>query len=76
MTGMAGGRDMGGRLVGELGVTLDCQSEDVKKPLRRHAPQGIDVYFDNVGGAILDGALANLARGARIVICGAIRQQS
>ena len=37
-------------------------------------PNGIDVYFDNVGGEILDAALARLARGARIVICGAISQ--
>ncbi len=37
-------------------------------------PQGIDVYFDNVGGDILDAALTRLARGARIVICGAVSQ--
>jgi NADPH-dependent curcumin reductase CurA len=46
----------------------------VKQSLRKHCPAGIDVYFDNVGGAILDAALANLARGARVVICGAISQ--
>ena len=39
-----------------------------------HCPKGIDVYFDNVGGEILDAALARLARGARVVICGAISQ--
>jgi NADPH-dependent curcumin reductase CurA len=37
-------------------------------------PKGIDVYFDNVGGAILDAALARLAMHARVVICGAISQ--
>jgi len=42
--------------------------------LRKACPTGINVYFDNVGGDILDAALANLARGARIVICGAISQ--
>ena len=41
---------------------------------REHCPTGIDVYFDNVGGDILDAALARLARGARVVICGAISQ--
>ena len=40
--------------------------------LRREAPDGIDVYFDNVGGEILDAALANIAQGARIALCGAI----
>ncbi len=60
----------------ELGfdAAIDYKSEDVKQSLRKHCPKGIDVYFDNVGGAILDAALANLARGARIVICGAISQ--
>jgi len=42
--------------------------------LREHAPKGIDVYFDNVGGEILDAALACLARHARVIICGAISQ--
>ena len=46
----------------------------MKKALRQHCPQGIDVYFDNVGGDILDTALTQLARNARIVICGAISQ--
>ena len=40
--------------------------------MRRAAPDGVDVYFDNVGGELLDAALANLAHGARIAICGAI----
>ncbi|HET9968141.1 MAG TPA: zinc-binding dehydrogenase, partial [Streptosporangiaceae bacterium] len=38
------------------------------------APRGVDVYFDNVGGEILDAVLTCLARGARVVICGAISQ--
>jgi NADPH-dependent curcumin reductase CurA len=46
----------------------------VKAALRQHCPNGINVYFDNVGGEILDAALAQLARGARVVICGAISQ--
>lgn len=60
----------------ELGfdVSIDYKSEDVRQSLGKHCPSGIDVYFDNVGGTILEAALANLARGARIVICGAISQ--
>jgi NADPH-dependent curcumin reductase CurA len=46
----------------------------VGRSLREHCPSGIDVYFDNVGGAILDTALGQIRRGARIVICGAISQ--
>ena len=42
--------------------------------LREHAPTGVDVYFDNVGGEILDAVLTRLARGARVVICGAVSQ--
>lgn len=47
---------------------------DLAQALQKAAPEGIDVYFDNVGGDILDAALARLARGARVVICGAISQ--
>jgi hypothetical protein len=46
----------------------------VRAGLKEHCPKGVDVYFDNVGGEILDDVLARLARGARIVICGAISQ--
>ena len=46
----------------------------MRKALREHAPGGVDVYFDNVGGEILDDVLTCLARGARVVICGAISQ--
>ena len=48
--------------------------DPVKEGLKQHCPKGVDVYFDNVGGDILDAVLARLARGARIVICGAISQ--
>jgi hypothetical protein len=53
---------------------IDYKSGDVKAALKQHCPDGIDVYFDNVGGEILDAALARLAMRARIVICGAISQ--
>ena len=46
----------------------------MKKALRQHCPKGVDIYFDNVGGDILDIVLTQLARHARIVICGAISQ--
>ena len=55
-------------------AAIDYKSENVGKALREHCPKGIDVYFDNVGGDILDAALANLAMHARVVICGAISQ--
>jgi NADPH-dependent curcumin reductase CurA len=76
VVGIAGGADKCRYLVDELGfdAAIDYKSEDVRKALRQHCPKGLDVYFDNVGGDILDGALANLARHARIVICGAISQ--
>ncbi|HTE52843.1 MAG TPA: NADP-dependent oxidoreductase [Kofleriaceae bacterium] len=76
VVGIAGGREKCAWLTGELGfdAAVDYKSEDVKKALRAHCPQGIDVYFDNVGGEILDAALALLARGARVVVCGAISQ--
>jgi NADPH-dependent curcumin reductase len=74
--GIAGGADKCRYLVDVLGfdAAIDYKSEDVRKALRQHCPKGLDVYFDNVGGDILDAALANLARYARIVVCGAISQ--
>lgn len=74
--GIAGGPEKCNYIVKELGfdAAIDYKSEDVVEGLRKHCPQGINVYFDNVGGDILDAALANLARGARVVICGAISQ--
>ena len=74
--GIAGGAEKCRWLVDELGfdAAIDYKSEDLRKALREHAPKGIDVYFDNVGGEILDIALPRLARGARIVICGAVSQ--
>jgi NADPH-dependent curcumin reductase CurA len=74
--GIAGGKEKCTWLAEELGfdVTIDYKSEDVRLALREAAPQGVDVYFDNVGGEILDAVLTRLARGARIVICGAVSQ--
>ncbi|MEJ3657376.1 NADP-dependent oxidoreductase [Actinomycetes bacterium KLBMP 9759] len=76
VVGIAGGPEKCAWIVDELGfdAAIDYKSENVGKALREKAPDGIDVYFDNVGGEILDAALARLARGARVVLCGAISQ--
>jgi NADPH-dependent curcumin reductase CurA len=73
--GIAGGADKC-RYLAELGfdAAIDYKAGDVKAALREHCPKGIDVFFDNVGGDILDAALTRLAPRARIVICGAISQ--
>jgi NADPH-dependent curcumin reductase CurA len=74
--GIAGGEEKCRHVVDDLGfdACIDYKSENVGKALHQHCPQGINVYFDNVGGEILDAALANLARNARVVLCGAISQ--
>jgi NADPH-dependent curcumin reductase len=75
VVGIAGGAEKC-RYVTELGfdAAIDYKSEDVTRALGEQCPKGIDIFFDNVGGEILDAALANLARHARVVICGAISQ--
>ncbi len=74
--GIAGGADKCKYLLEELGFNgaIDYKSEDVRKRLKEECPEGIDVYFDNVGGEILDIALSKLRLHAKIVICGAISQ--
>jgi len=74
--GIAGGPEKCRWVVDELGfdACVDYKAGDVKAGLRTHCPDGVDVYFDNVGGEILDIVLTRLARRARIVICGAISQ--
>jgi NADPH-dependent curcumin reductase CurA len=76
VVGIAGGADKCRYLVEQLGfdAAIDYKSDDVAAALKTHCPNGVDVYFDNVGGDILDAVLMRLARGARIVICGAISQ--
>jgi NADPH-dependent curcumin reductase CurA len=51
---------------------IDYQNEDVGERLQQLAPDGVDVFFDNVGGPVLDAVLAHLAVRARIVVCGAV----
>ena len=55
-------------------AAINYKTEDVRGQLKRHCPQGIDVFFDNVGGAILDSVLTRINVKARIVICGLISQ--
>ena len=76
VVGIAGGGDKCRYIVDELGfdAAIDYKHDDVRAKMREACPQGIDVYFDNVGGEILDLALANLRKKARVVICGAISQ--
>jgi NADPH-dependent curcumin reductase CurA len=76
VVGIAGGPEKCKWIVEELGfdAAIDYKNEDVGAALREHCPEGVDVYFDNVGGEILDAVLARLARGARVPICGAISQ--
>ncbi|MFN2465836.1 MAG: NADP-dependent oxidoreductase [Candidatus Dormibacteria bacterium] len=74
--GIAGGEEKCQYLVEELGFdgAIDYKGGDVMAGLKEHCPQGVDIYFDNVGGEILDAVLARLRRGARIALCGAISQ--
>lgn len=53
-------------------AAVDYHHEDVAKALHRHCPKGIDLYFDNVGGEILDICLGQLALRGRVALCGAI----
>jgi NADPH-dependent curcumin reductase CurA len=74
--GIAGGEQKCKMVVEEFGfdACIDYKAENIKKALRTHAPEGVDVYFDNVGGDILDDVLTQIRKKARIVICGAISQ--
>jgi len=74
--GIAGGPAKCKYLTEELGfdAAIDYKTEDVRAALTRHCPNGVNVFFDNVGGEILDLVLAQVARRARVVLCGAISQ--
>ncbi|WP_326543951.1 NADP-dependent oxidoreductase [Pseudorhodoferax sp.] len=76
VVGIAGGQAKCDWVVQELGfdACIDYKTGSVKDGLKQHCPAGVDVYFDNVGGEILDTVLTRITRGARIVICGAISQ--
>jgi NADPH-dependent curcumin reductase CurA len=74
--GIAGGQEKCRWLVDELGFdsAIDYKAQDVARALEELAPDGVDVFFDNVGGEILDAVLSHLARGARVVISGGLSQ--
>jgi len=74
--GIAGGPAKCDWVVRELGfdACIDYKSGSVRDGLKEHCPKGVDIYFDNVGGEILDHVLAKINRKARIIICGAISQ--
>ena len=76
VVGIAGGAAKCAWVVKELGfdACIDYKAGNVRDDLKAACPKGVDVYFDNVGGDILDIVLGRLARKARIVICGAISQ--
>lgn len=74
--GIAGGAEKCSYVTNELGFhhCIDYKKGNISALLRQVVPTGVHVYFDNVGGDLLDAALLNLAMGARVVICGAIAQ--
>ena len=74
--GIAGGPDKCRWLTEDLGFTaaIDYKAEDLTRALGQHAPDGVDVFVDNVGGDVLDAVLGRLARGARIVLSGGVSQ--
>lgn len=76
VVGIAGGKDKCDFVVNELGfdACIDYKGSDVRAGLKEHCPNGVDVYFDNVGGDILDIVLTRINLKARIVVCGAISQ--
>jgi NADPH-dependent curcumin reductase len=74
--GIAGSDEKCAMLVERLGyrAAINYRTENVEARLRELCPDGINVFFDNVGGPILDAALANLAQYGRVVLCGRISQ--
>jgi len=72
--GIAGGEEKCRYLIDELGLdgAIDYKSDDMDAALARLCPEGVSLYFDNVGGAVLDAVLMHLSFGARIAVCGQI----
>ena len=74
VVGIAGGPEKCRAVVEEFGfdACIDYRNDDLPAALKTHCPRGVDVYFDNVGGPILDAVLGRLAHKARVVLCGVI----
>lgn len=72
--GIVGTDDKCRFVIEELGFdgAINHRTADLRAELRAHCRRGVDVYFDNVGGPVLDAVLARLAHGGRVVLCGAI----
>jgi NADPH-dependent curcumin reductase CurA len=72
--GIAGGEHKCRAVVADFGfdACIDYKNEDVPAALKRYCPKGVDVYYDNVGGDILNAVLGRLAPKARVVLCGVI----
>ena len=79
VVGIAGGAEKCRRLIAEFGLdaAIDYKAEpDLAAAIARACPQGVDVFYDNVGGETLEAAISQLAIGGRVVICGRISQTS
>jgi NADPH-dependent curcumin reductase CurA len=76
VVGVAGSDAKCAWLVDELGfdAAINYRTQDLRKEVRRACPDGVDIYFDNVGGGILEVAINSLALRGRVVLCGAISQ--
>ena len=74
MIGIAGGPVKCRAVVEDFGfdACIDYRNEDLPAALKKHCPKGVNVYFDNVGGEILNAVLGRLAPGARVALCGVI----
>ena len=74
--GIAGGPEKCAWVTRRAGfdACIDYRAEDLREALRRHAPDGVDIYFDNVGGDVLLAVCGQLAVGARVVLCGLMAQ--
>jgi NADPH-dependent curcumin reductase CurA len=74
--GLAGSKEKCDWLVNDLGfdVAINYKTEDLDASLKKHCPDGIDIYFDNVAGDVLNTVMSNLALNARIPLCGLLAQ--